>query len=91
MESPQGKAVKAKTLGSFKKLLGMSWENNVLTQDESQWAEWPFSFSIFMDHSCHTARYVKKKRLRADSCEIYSSETWLHMYQAEEPLLLDTH
>lgn len=53
--------------------------------------KWPFSFSIFMHHSCHAARYVKNKRLHADGCEISSSETQLHMCLVEELLLFDTH
>lgn len=69
----------------------MSWENNVQEKDEPQWAEWPFSFSIFMHHSCHAERYIKKKRLHSDGCEISSSETQLHMCLVEELLLFDTH
>lgn len=49
-----------------------------------------FPFSIFMHHSCHLARYLKKKGLHADGCEISSSETQLHMCLVEELLLFDT-
>lgn len=56
----------------------MSWENNVQGKDETQWVKWPFSFSVFMHHSCHNPKYVKKKLLHAD-CEIFSSEILFHM------------
>lgn len=90
-ESPQGKVVNVENPRVIQVMAIYILKINVQGKDEPQWAEWTFSFSIFMHHSCHAARYVKKKRLRANGCNISSPETQLHMYRVEELLFFDTH